>query len=130
MDAISTPKLWGETRLLVQSSDLILRHASVEACGYCSVHLHSRMDNVFYVMSGILVVEVYRGPKPLSYRLKLGKPFGVRAGVPHRFFAATQVELLEWYVPNKDYCDPLDEADIFRWSEGGIGLLPKIDIGD
>lgn len=127
MDAtkIGHPELetkdWGVTRTLLRGPRLLF-HATVEAGGFCSRHIHRDRTNYFYVVSGTLRVAMFLSPKhtePCSVAtLRAGDDFQVRPGVVHRFECLEKCELLEVY-----WCDhgqPPDENDIVRYDRGDI----------
>lgn len=117
-------KLWGRTRRIYDCFGVSSAHASIVPGGYSSRHKHVHKGNVFYVVEGTLLVEIYEKPedKPFCvYKLQPGQPLRVPAGTWHRFIAASMVELIEMYDCPVSGHQPSPE-DIVRYDEGGVDL--------
>lgn len=118
-----TRKLWGMTRCIHKDKHGELHHASIEAGGYSSRHHHRTKHNLFYVLSGELLVHRY-DPDTLPVTLHAGEACTVPAGRDHRFEARTEVELIELYWPLPGH--ELDPDDIVRVDIGGLAI-PQSD---
>jgi mannose-6-phosphate isomerase-like protein (cupin superfamily) len=114
---ITSGKVWGETTPVFGGSTYEVHHIKVKKGGYCSEHRHHHRNNFFYVLSGELVVAVWKEEKLIDYtRLKAGQGFCVTAGYWHQFTAKTAVEALEIY-----FLSAVDASDIDRRTQGGLG---------
>lgn len=85
------PKVWGEEHWIVNASycgkKLVLRE------GYrCSVHYHQVKDEVFYVLSGRVLMEVDGAPRVLQPGMKQH----IRPGEKHRFTGLEESEIIEF----------------------------------
>lgn len=85
------PKVWGEEHWIVNASycgkKLVLRE------GYrCSVHHHRLKDEVFYVLSGCVLMEVDGAPRVLHPGMKQH----IRPGEKHRFTGLEESEIIEF----------------------------------
>lgn len=85
------PKVWGEEHWIVNASycgkKLVLRE------GYrCSVHYHQVKDEVFYVLSGRVLMEVDGAPRVLQPGMKQH----IRPGEKHRFTGLEASEIIEF----------------------------------
>jgi mannose-6-phosphate isomerase-like protein (cupin superfamily) len=110
-------KLWGTTRLIYRDQVSEVCHASIMLGGYSSRHQHLRKDNTFYVLRGVLLINVFKdrdGELVHTEQLLAGESYTVNAGVWHSFEAQTAVELIETYSVG------LQGSDIERANTGGI----------
>lgn len=97
------PKVWGEEHWIVNASycgkKLVLRQ------GYrCSVHHHRLKDEVFYVLSGCVLLEVNGAPRVLRPGMKVH----LRPGDTHRFTGLEESEIIEFsthHVEEDSYRD-------------------------
>lgn len=97
------PKVWGEEHWIVNASycgkKLVLRQ------GYrCSVHYHRLKDEVFYVLSGRVLMEVDGAPRALRPGMKQH----IRPGEKHRFTGLEDSEIIEFsthHVEEDSYRD-------------------------
>jgi mannose-6-phosphate isomerase-like protein (cupin superfamily) len=115
-------KSWGVTRPLRYGERDELHHASIKKGGYSSRHRHVGKENYFYVLSGTLYIQRY-DPDYRPVRLTAGMAYVSPAGEWHRFYATTDVELIEYYW-NADG-NPIDPDDIERLDMGGIDPHPR-----
>lgn len=117
MSAAVKKKNWGHTRPVYGGDSHSLYHASIEPGGYSSRHFHGKQNNLFYVVSGDLLVHFYAdsaGPVTRTTKLTRGDFVMAEAGEWHSFEAITAVELIELYAAFAL------EDDITRADEGGI----------
>jgi mannose-6-phosphate isomerase-like protein (cupin superfamily) len=97
------PKVWGEEHWIVNASycgkKLVLRQ------GYrCSVHYHRLKDEVFYVLSGRVLMEVDGALRAL----RPGMTQRIRPGEKHRFTGLEDSEIIEFsthHVEEDSYRD-------------------------
>jgi quercetin dioxygenase-like cupin family protein len=85
------PKAWGEEHWIVNKEycgkKLVLRK------GYrCSIHWHKVKDEVFYVASGLVVMEI----NGAVFLLKPGMKQHINPGDKHRFTGLTDSEMFEF----------------------------------
>jgi quercetin dioxygenase-like cupin family protein len=99
------PKVWGEEHWIVNASycgkKLVLRH------GYrCSVHHHRIKDEVFYVISGRVLMEVDGTPRVLRPGMKQH----IHPGEKHRFTGLEDSEIIEFSTHHIEEDSYRDEA--------------------
>ena len=111
----TVPKVWGEEHWIVNreycGKKLILKK------GFrCSMHLHRNKDEVFYVTSGRVFLELGDG-----YRvMEPGHHQHVPQGVEHRFWGLEDSEIFEFSTHHEDddsYRVPGQESGAFDWAE-------------
>jgi mannose-6-phosphate isomerase-like protein (cupin superfamily) len=110
-----TGKVWGDTSVLVQNSNVELHKINVKAGFRCSEHKHVYKWNGFYVVSGVLEIHVRKNDYDLTdvTTLRAGDFTSVRPGEFHWFQCIEDCLALEVYYP-----EALSE-DIVRRSVGG-----------
>ncbi len=108
-------KLWGRKRELSRDDHTLIEELEVSSGGYCSIHHHCCRLNTFLPLDGVLTVE----SSGRTHHLFPGQSLVVREMNTHQFSARRgPVRLIE--VSQAIGHEPLNEADIFRISEGGI----------
>jgi mannose-6-phosphate isomerase-like protein (cupin superfamily) len=116
-------KAWGLNFAVFQNSNFEVHHAYIKSGGYSSCHCHNHKYNLFYVLSGKLLVHFYRNEETASnnhiaHTVALG--YGERLIVPpkvwHRFQSVDDmdVDLIEAY-----WAESVDPSDIVRKDIGG-----------
>lgn len=122
---INLSKSWGQTSRLQCDRDSETWLADIQAGGYSSRHSHSRHDNIFLVLSGVLVIYQYDSSSPedvqIVWKLNKGMSAIILAGQIHKFEAITDVRLLETYIPLGEATTTSME-DIHRLDEGGVRI--------
>lgn len=110
-----TGKVWGDTSVLIQNSNVELHKINVKAGFRCSEHKHEHKWNGFYVISGVLEIHVAKNDYDLTdvTTLRAGDYTSVRPGEFHWFNCIEDCVALEVYYP-----EALSE-DIVRRSVGG-----------
>jgi mannose-6-phosphate isomerase-like protein (cupin superfamily) len=104
-DAIEIhPKAWGEEHWIVNErycgKKLVLRQ------GYrCSVHHHRLKDEVFYVLTGRVLMEVDSAPRVLLPGMKQH----IRPGQKHRFTGLEASEIIEFSTHHEEEDSYRDE---------------------
>jgi mannose-6-phosphate isomerase-like protein (cupin superfamily) len=91
------PKVWGEEHWIVNreycGKKMVLRR------GYrCSLHLHRIKDEVFYVISGRILLELGDGERVMGP----GDFQHVPPGVEHRFWGLEDAEIIEFSTHHED----------------------------
>jgi mannose-6-phosphate isomerase-like protein (cupin superfamily) len=92
--------------------------------GFRGGHAHGRKTEHFYVVSGILLLELVDTDTGFGaeVRLKAGNKVVVRPGIAHRFAAEETAQVIEYYEGTYEKDDDLP----FGFGEGS---LPRIDAG-
>jgi len=106
-------KIWGETEEIFNNGIVSVNHLKIKKGGHCSEHRHSKKSNIFFVISGNLVIEIWRGVSDETV-VWPGESTTIEPGVYHKFRALTDVECLEIYEVR------FDGEDIERRTVGGI----------
>jgi mannose-6-phosphate isomerase-like protein (cupin superfamily) len=91
------PKAWGEEHWIVNreycGKKMILRR------GYrCSLHFHRNKDEVFYVQSGSILLELGDGGRVMGP----GEHHHIPRGVEHRFWGIEDAEIMEFSTHHED----------------------------
>lgn len=113
-------KLWGETTEFFRNATVSAHHLNIKKGGYSSEHRHEHKSNLFYVISGVLEITIFR---PLhgsdTYEtydvtvLRAGQTSTVPPGLFHKFKGLEDTEAIELYQVE------LQEPDIERRRQGG-----------
>ena len=108
-------KVWGETEEIFNNGIVSVNHLKIKKGGFCSEHTHQRKTNMFFVVSGNLLVKIWKTVGVVDETVIWpGESTTVPPGVTHQFRAQTDVECFEIYS-----LPPLGE-DITRYSTGGM----------
>ena len=111
-------KCWGEVWHIFTSDHAAVSHLKLVAGFCCSIHKHLERANMFAVLSGRLVVEVWEAGSIASFELGPGDTHTVRSCVRHRFTVLEDGEAIEVYWP--DHAEGrVRQDDIVRYSLGG-----------
>lgn len=111
-------KVWGDTACVMGHPMFSVHHLVVRPGTFCSVHRHRHRVNLFYVLSGSLVVRRWdTAERTTDVKIERGERFWVPPGTYHQFLSRQGAEVLEIYFPVL----PEDE-DIERLTEGGVML--------
>ena len=85
--------------------------------GYrCSLHLHKNKDEVFYVATGRILLELGDGERVMGP----GDHHHIPQGVEHRFWGLEDAEIFEFSTHHDDedsYRVPGEESCAFDWAE-------------
>lgn len=108
-------KVWGQTECLLQNPFVEFHRIDIAEGYHCSLHKHEHKWNAFYVVEGILEIEVHKEDYDLVdvTTLNPGDFTTVKPGEYHLFRSVTDVVAFEVYYP-----EPLSE-DIVRKTVGG-----------
>lgn len=107
-------KCWGDTQLVFAFNSTELHVIRSNAGWRCSRHYHQAKWNRFVVISGKLVVRIFRDDGSLDETILVaGGVTDVPPGVQHEF------ECVEDSVAIECYWVPLDSQDIHRELAGG-----------
>lgn len=107
-------KIWGETTEFFRSQTLSAHYLDIRGGGFCSFHRHEHKANIFYVISGQLLIEQEVGEHSDKTVLSEGQSIVIGAGTWHKFTGMIPTKCIEMYQVN------LTEPDIERRSVGGI----------
>lgn len=108
-------KVWGTTLEFFRNGIVSAHHLSIKKGGYCSKHVHRHKYNLFYVISGLLEISIWKD-KTMEDKTILGP--GQSSAVPpefkHCFRALEKTECIEIYQVL------LVDPDIERDNQGGL----------
>lgn len=107
-------KIWGETTEFFRNVLVSAHHLSIKKGGYCSEHSHVHKYNLFYVISGLLKITIWRGDDKDVTVIKSGQSTAVSPGFVHKFEALEDTVCIEVYQVF------LEDPDIERKTVGGI----------
>ena len=108
-------KIWGETTEFFRNALVSAHHIFVRKGGYCSKHRHQHKYNLFYVIRGRLLVQIWRDEQTVDETIVgPGQATAVSPDFYHRFWAIEETEAIEVYQVF------LEDPDIERATEGGI----------
>ena len=108
-------KNWGYTTEIFRNSMVSAHHLEINKGGYCSEHCHEFKFNLFYVISGVLEVTIWRDEKQTDVTvLGPGQSSAIPPGFYHKFEAINKTECIEIYQVL------LLDPDIERRAEGGL----------
>jgi mannose-6-phosphate isomerase-like protein (cupin superfamily) len=115
-------KIWGLTKSLLDNPNFELHRIDIKKGGYCSKHYHKNKHNYFYVVSGILQIDVFRedSDKKIVDSTILGpdESTSVPPTCIHKFIALEDTIAFELYwTTNQTY---LEKDDIVRFDQGGV----------
>lgn len=109
-------KLWGTTQLVFGYNNVDAHVISIVKGGYCSKHEHYHKWNRFLVLSGRLLVRVFRADGGADETIiGVGEVSDVPPGVLHLFEALEDTQAVEFYWVE------LSSQDIDRHgTQGGV----------
>jgi quercetin dioxygenase-like cupin family protein len=84
------PKAWGEEHWIV-NKEYCGKKLVLKAGHRCSIHYHKIKDEVFYVTSGLVLIEVGDGARVLSPGMKQH----IKPNERHRFTGLENSEIME-----------------------------------
>jgi len=113
-------KVWGLTQHIFAHNDVSIHRVEIVPGGTCSKHLHEHKWNAFWVESGELHVEVWKGAYDLVdvTHLKAGQMTRIPPGEYHRFHNRSSQTCIAYEI----YWTQLSEDDIKREDTGCINL--------
>lgn len=113
-----TTKIWGTTERVAIEDGMHMHRIAFEAGGVCSEHLHNYRHNLFYVLSGMLLIRIWWEPNRITERILVaGEALSVPCGVKHQFEGIQSGVALEVYwLDSSD--GEVDEHDIVRFTQG------------
>lgn len=79
-------KLWGSEDWLVNNEKYCAKILNLNKGFACSLHYHNVKDETFYIMEGVVSLEVNGYKKVLS----IGEQIRIKPEVAHRFTSLTQ----------------------------------------
>lgn len=106
-------KVWGTTQCVFSKNDIESHLIEVVEGGFCSRHYHRSKWNRFLILSGCLIVRIFRNDQVDESVLTAGNITDVPPGVLHEFEALEQTTAIEFYWVE------LDPNDIVREFPGG-----------
>jgi mannose-6-phosphate isomerase-like protein (cupin superfamily) len=107
-------KVWGETTQFFQTDTVEAHFLKIKKGGFCSEHKHDHKSNLFFVISGKLMITIWRdGSEDLTV-LGPGQASAVAPGFYHKFEALEDCKCIEIY---RVFLQP---PDIDRRTVGGM----------
>jgi mannose-6-phosphate isomerase-like protein (cupin superfamily) len=103
-------KPWGMDHLLHINNNIQINRIQINKGGECSKHYHSDKNNIFYVISGTLLIEIWDDDKPKQHILRNSDSIEIPHKTYHKFTAIEPTEALEIYYIHKN----IDLQDIVR----------------
>lgn len=103
---------WGNSHTIYKDASVWVVELCGRQGGASSLHIHRKMANHFYCLSGTIDIHVGH---VLAKRLDPGDSYYVPAGLPHKIVFKTKAEAIETY-----YAAPgewIDENDIVRFTK-------------
>ena len=107
-------KKWGYTTRISHNAAISIYHLEIKRDGFCSEHRHKHKYNLFYVISGVLELTIWRGEAKDVTIINAGQTTEIPPGFWHKFKGITPVECIEIYEVL------LIGEDIERRTEGGL----------
>ena len=100
-------KVWGQTELIEANSSLEFHRIDINKGGTCSKHKHKFKFNGFYVVTGKLLVKVWKNNYDLVDETVLsnGQYTVVQPGEYHQFEALEDTLAFELYWANFEHND-------------------------
>jgi mannose-6-phosphate isomerase-like protein (cupin superfamily) len=108
------PKVWGTTEAVTSNTAFEHHRIHINKGGYCSKHRHQTKWNGFVLVSGRLLIRVWRGESVDETVLEAGGYLEVAPGFYHQFEALTDCLAFELYWAE------YTPDDIDRENEGGM----------
>ena len=112
-------KVWGWTKPIFLQNNVEIHHISAKKGWQCSSHEHVFKFNLFYVLTGRLLVRTTKDGLNDETILDPGEMTAIKPGDRHQFEALTDCEVLEVYWVE------LDPGDIKRHDQGGKAKKTK-----
>jgi mannose-6-phosphate isomerase-like protein (cupin superfamily) len=110
------PKVWGEEHWIVNKD--YCGKKLVLLSGYrCSVHWHKIKDEVFYILSGLVLMEV----NGIAHLLSPGMKQYIKPGDKHRFTGLVDSEIMEFSTTHM-------EDDSYR--DAPSGKVPDVEFAE
>lgn len=114
-------KIWGSTECLLQTPFIEVHRILINPNSNCSLHIHQYKNNMFYVISGTLLIETHKNDYNLidTTILNEGDYTVTKPNEYHMFKTSNKtVEALEIY-----YLNPIDPNDIIRQTVGAKNVV-------
>lgn len=109
-------KIWGETTLLLQTSQIEVHLISIKPNSSCSLHAHTHKWNAFFCISGHVFIEVHKNSYNLIdvTELYIDGFTTVQPNEYHKFYTLdSPATVLEIY-----YTEGINPNDIIRKTVG------------
>ena len=119
-------KNWGYTTEFFRNAMVSAHHLEIKEGGYCSEHKHKHKYNLFYVITGVLELTIWRDEERVDKNfnpvsdgkdvtiIEAGQSTAISPGFYHKFKGLTKCDCIEIYQVL------LIEPDIERRTMGGI----------
>lgn len=108
-------KIWGKTQEIFHFNNVEIHRIEAKANSFCSKHKHNHKHNMFFVESGVLMIDIWKNDYDLLDKTTLtkGESTVVKPGEYHRFTA------IEDTIAYEIYWTELLSDDITRKDCGG-----------
>ena len=83
--------MWGAETWLCNTEEYCGKILHLHRGYRCSMHYHKIKDEVFYIISGLVFMEV----DGQEYHMQAGDAIRVKPGIKHRFTGLTSAKILE-----------------------------------
>ena len=103
-------KDWGNDRILYHNQNIQINEIQINYHGESSKHYHNDKNNIFYVISGKLLIKIWNNDIVTEYVLSSKDTIEIPSKTYHKFHALEDTVALEIYYLNK----ALDINDIVR----------------
>jgi len=92
-------KIWGQTNLVFSNCNTEIQYMQCKKGKQCSKHCHQHKSNMFYVISGVIKILVWKNDYDLCDETVLypGDRMVVKPGEYHQFQVLSDAEVLEVY---------------------------------
>jgi len=107
-------KVWGETKKIYKDSHVSVHLLRIKKGGYSSKHRHQHKQNYFVLISGCVDIVTWMDETIDKTTLYSNEMTSVPTGRWHKFHAAQDSIMIEFYL-----AEPLAE-DIEREGAGGL----------
>jgi len=89
-------KLWGSEEWLVNNNLYCAKYLNLKRGYQCSLHYHKLKDETFYILEGIIELELQENGREVTITLVRGNQYRLKPYTLHRFRAITfRAKILE-----------------------------------
>ncbi len=111
-------KVWGWTQSIALNESSHFAIAHLNKGGFSSKHIHEKLYNRFYVISGKLRIIVYRNEREEVIDLSSGEAVDIEPLISHRMEALEDSMICEIYWSESN--EPINPTDIVRYDNGNL----------
>jgi quercetin dioxygenase-like cupin family protein len=92
-------KVWGKTKCIIENPFCEVHLVNAYSGGVCSEHCHRAKTNLFLIISGQLLIRVWKDNLVDEIILESGEYTSVPPNTYHQFEAITDCTFIEVYFP-------------------------------